>query len=95
MCGKGVNAVNAYLQIIIVNDVTFIYQSIPYLPPDLISLQVTGEDTGTTRKIAYCKSPGPRTPGIIYIPGFMSDKKGIKAVSLYKFCQKHGFPYVR
>ncbi|XP_068208762.1 palmitoyl-protein thioesterase ABHD10, mitochondrial-like [Palaemon carinicauda] len=58
-------------------------------------LEIKDENTGMTRRIAYLKSPGPRTPGIIYFPGFMSNKSGTKAVSLYKFCQKHGFPYVR
>ncbi|XP_064104785.1 palmitoyl-protein thioesterase ABHD10, mitochondrial-like isoform X1 [Macrobrachium nipponense] len=58
-------------------------------------LEIKDEEAGLTREIAYAKSPGPRTPGIIYIPGFMSDKSGIKAVSLYKFCQENGFPYVR
>lgn len=63
--------------------------------PETQFLEIKDEKTGSTRKIAYMKSNGPRTPGIIFIPGFMSHKEGTKAVHLYKFCQKYGFPYVR
>ncbi|KAK7076410.1 Mycophenolic acid acyl-glucuronide esterase, mitochondrial [Halocaridina rubra] len=58
-------------------------------------LEVKDEQTGSIRKIAYMKSPGPRSPGIIYIPGFMSHKSGIKSATLSQFCLKYGFPYVR
>ncbi|XP_047500905.1 palmitoyl-protein thioesterase ABHD10, mitochondrial-like [Penaeus chinensis] len=50
---------------------------------------------GKTRQIAYQKIDGIRSPGIMYIPGFMSHKAATKATMLHMFCQEYGFPYIR
>ncbi|XP_042207085.1 palmitoyl-protein thioesterase ABHD10, mitochondrial-like isoform X2 [Homarus americanus] len=36
-----------------------------------------------------------RTPGIIFIPGFMSHKNSEKPTAIHDFCKKNGFPFVR
>jgi pimeloyl-ACP methyl ester carboxylesterase len=48
--------------------------------------------------LAYRITPGSSSnslPGIIFLPGFMSDMNGEKALAIEKFAQEHGQPCVR
>ena len=48
--------------------------------------------------LAYRRTPGSPTnslPGIIFLPGFMSDMNGEKALEIEKFAQERGQPFVR
>ncbi len=54
-------------------------------------------DTLTTpqgRQLIYNKTPG-RTPGIVFLGGYMSDRSGSKAVHLESWAQLQGYAYVR
>ena len=44
--------------------------------------------------IAYYKLEG-KSPGVIFMGGFMSDMNGSKAIALEKNCREHGLAYVR
>lgn len=65
-----------------------------YYEPNLIP-QVTDNQDGTERCIAYKKSSGQNSPGILFIAGFMSSKDANKPTALHSFCQKQGIPFVR
>ncbi|XP_068244603.1 palmitoyl-protein thioesterase ABHD10, mitochondrial-like isoform X1 [Palaemon carinicauda] len=58
-------------------------------------LNVTDRITGEKRSLAYKKILGKRSPGIIFIPGFMGTKYDIKPTALAKFCLQQGFSFVR
>jgi pimeloyl-ACP methyl ester carboxylesterase len=48
--------------------------------------------------LAYHRTPGSSSnslPGIIFLPGFMSDMNGAKALAIEDFAQGHGQPCVR
>jgi pimeloyl-ACP methyl ester carboxylesterase len=48
--------------------------------------------------LAYHRTPGSSSnslPGIIFLPGFMSDMNGEKALAIERFAQKNRQPYVR
>ncbi|XP_036060091.1 mycophenolic acid acyl-glucuronide esterase, mitochondrial isoform X1 [Onychomys torridus] len=44
--------------------------------------------------LAYKKLKG-RSPGIIFIPGYLSDMNGIKALAIEEFCKSLGHGYIR
>ena len=59
-------------------------------PPDF--LPVTHAD-GTTRAIAYRftpAAPGNKGPAIVFLPGYMSDMAGSKAIALFDWAKRHG-----
>ena len=37
--------------------------------------------------LAYCQYVGVKSPGVLFLPGFMSDMNGTKAVSIEKWCR--------
>ena len=37
--------------------------------------------------LAYCQYVGVKSPGVLFLPGFMSDMNGTKAISLEKWCR--------
>lgn len=45
-------------------------------------------------RVAYHASSG-RSPGVIYLNGFMSDMQGTKALAVEEFCQKKGQSFIR
>lgn len=47
------------------------------------------------RRIAYRKLKGERSPGIIYVPGFLSTMNGTKAMMLNSFCKENNYPFLR
>ena len=49
---------------------------------------------GNGECIAYHHSPG-KSPGVVFLPGFMSNMNGTKAVELGQFCHKVGHSYTR
>ena len=49
---------------------------------------------GSAGSIAYHKTPG-RSPGIMFLGGFMSDMTGTKATALEAFAREHGQAFVR
>ncbi|MDE2228462.1 MAG: alpha/beta hydrolase [Alphaproteobacteria bacterium] len=57
------------------------------LPPSIL----TREDGAT---IAYHRRAG-RTPGVVFLGGFMSDMGGTKALALDRFCAARGQAFVR
>lgn len=44
--------------------------------------------------VAYRQSPG-KSPGVIFLPGLMSNMEGTKAVALERYCREIGHSYVR
>jgi len=44
--------------------------------------------------IAYCKLEG-KSPGVIFMGGFMSDMNGSKAIALQQICHEQGLAYLR
>lgn len=44
--------------------------------------------------IAYHQIPG-KSPGVIFLTGFMSNMNGTKALALEQFCRKNGHSYTR
>lgn len=50
--------------------------------------------TPQQRKIAYHKTEG-RTPGVMFLGGFMSDMTGAKATALEQYCKERGQAFVR
>ena len=44
--------------------------------------------------LAYRHSPG-KLPGVIFLPGLMSNMEGTKATALERFCKEIGHSYVR
>ncbi|MGB0747629.1 MAG: alpha/beta fold hydrolase [Magnetospiraceae bacterium] len=55
--------------------------------PDFLDL-----DDG--HRLAYHKSPG-RSPGVMFLPGYMSDMEGSKAVELEAYCRLRGQAFLR
>ncbi|HEY0525349.1 MAG TPA: alpha/beta hydrolase [Stellaceae bacterium] len=53
---------------------------------------ILARDDGAT--IAYHRTPG-RTPGVVFLGGFMSDMTGSKATTLEAFCRARGQAFVR
>ncbi len=56
-------------------------------PPDVVD-----RDDGAT--IAYHRTPG-KSPGVIFLTGFLSDMTGGKALALEAFCRSRGQAYLR
>lgn len=50
--------------------------------------------TPQRRKIAYHKTEG-RTPGVLFLGGFMSDMTGTKAMALEHYCKEQGQAFLR
>lgn len=50
--------------------------------------------TNKGHQLAYRRIQG-KTPGIIFLGGFMSDMMGTKAMFFESFCREHGLAYVR
>lgn len=69
--------------------------SVAATEPETLFHEIEDKKSGKVRRIAYKKINGPCPQGLIYIPGFMSNKSGIKATTLQSFCLKYGFSYVR
>ncbi|XP_072049503.1 palmitoyl-protein thioesterase ABHD10, mitochondrial-like isoform X2 [Amphiura filiformis] len=46
-------------------------------------------------KISYRKTEGLKSPGVIFLPGFMSNMNGGKALAVERYSQHHGHSYVR
>ena len=44
--------------------------------------------------VAYRQSPG-KTPGVVFLPGLMSNMDGTKAMALERYCRSIGHSYVR
>lgn len=65
---------------------------------DLSSSATARQPQFLTRKngdrIAYHRSTG-KSPGVIFLGGFMSDMTGTKACAVEEFCQKRGNAFVR
>ncbi len=59
----------------------------PTTEPSLLRL-----DDGST--IAYHFTPG-KSPGVVFMTGFMSDMTGVKATRLEAFCRDRGQAYLR
>lgn len=55
------------------------------------SQKITREDGGT---IAYHFTPG-KSPGVVFLTGFVSDMNGDKALCLEKFCENRGQAFLR
>ena len=49
---------------------------------------------GQDKYIEYFHSPGS-LPGVVFLPGLMSNMNGTKAVALEKYCQATGRAYTR
>jgi pimeloyl-ACP methyl ester carboxylesterase len=56
-----------------------------------ISQKITREDG---RTIAYHSTPG-KSPGVVFLTGFVSDMTGDKALCLEEFCQNRGQAFLR
>ncbi|MEX2644560.1 MAG: alpha/beta hydrolase [Acetobacterales bacterium] len=54
--------------------------------------EILSRDCGAT--IAYDRLEG-RVPGVVFLPGFRSDRSGTKALALEQFCRERGRAYVR
>lgn len=54
--------------------------------------QILTRENGSS--IAYYKLEG-KSPGVIFMGGFMSDMYGSKAIALEEFCRKRGLAYIR
>lgn len=61
----------------------------------MLVFQVKDSVSGEERKLAYVKECGTRSPGIVFIAGFMSTKDAIKPIAFQEFCKKHDLPYIR
>lgn len=46
-------------------------------------------------QIAYRKTNGYKCPGVVFLPGFMSNMNGGKALALETYCEQHGHSFVR
>jgi pimeloyl-ACP methyl ester carboxylesterase len=53
---------------------------------------ILSREDGAT--IAYRRTAG-KTPGVVFLGGFMSDMTGTKAATLHEFCQRRGQAFVR
>lgn len=51
-------------------------------------------DTGHGTRIAYHHTPG-KSPGVVFLGGFMSDMEGGKATELEAYCRRAGRAFVR
>lgn len=60
-------------------------------PPDA-QPSLTSRDDGST--IAYHHTPG-KSPGVMFLTGFMSDMSGGKAIHLEKYCRARGCAFLR
>ncbi|KAK4291952.1 hypothetical protein Pmani_035249 [Petrolisthes manimaculis] len=47
------------------------------------------------RRLAYVKDEGTRSPGVLFIPGFMGHKDADKPKALHNFCKKIGLSFLR
>lgn len=63
--------------------------------PETLFHEIKDQKSGKVHRIAYCKLTGPRTHGLLYVPGFMAHKGGGKPAALHSFSQKYGFSYLR
>ncbi|MBL6959243.1 MAG: alpha/beta hydrolase [Rhodospirillales bacterium] len=61
-------------------------------PPENSPPQILARDDGAT--IAYHRSPG-KSPGIVFLTGFMSDMTGSKALALEAYCRDRGRAFLR
>ncbi|XP_033641411.1 mycophenolic acid acyl-glucuronide esterase, mitochondrial-like [Asterias rubens] len=61
-------------------------------PTCMPNVQHLCRDGGNT--VAYRQTNG-NTPGVLFLPGFMSNMNGGKAVALERFCTKAGLAYMR
>jgi pimeloyl-ACP methyl ester carboxylesterase len=59
----------------------------PGIPPEFLQ-----RDDGAT--IAYHRTPG-KSPGVVFLTGYMSDMTGAKAIRLEHFCRARELAYVR
>ena len=59
----------------------------PDIPPEYLQ-----RDDGAT--IAYHRTPG-KSPGVVFLTGYMSDMTGTKAIRLEHFCRARELAYVR
>lgn len=59
----------------------------------LLELKIVYDENGNG--IAYRKTEGHRSPGIIYLPGFLSNMQGEKPLAVEKYCKEKGHPYIR
>lgn len=66
--------------------------SMPSANPDGAALRVLARAGGET--VAYRQRPG-RSPGVVFLGGFMSDMTGTKAETLDRFCAQRGQAYLR
>ena len=53
------------------------------------------EQTGCSRRLAYCKVEGTKRPGLIYIPGYFAPMNIAKANAIEAFCIRTGRPFVK
>lgn len=51
-------------------------------------------ETAEGRRIAYDRTAG-RTPGVVFLGGFKSDKEGTKALALEAWAKRHGRAFLR
>ncbi len=66
--------------------------SMPSATPDALLPQMLVREDGET--VAYRCRPG-RSPGVVFLGGFMSDMTGTKAEALDRFCAARGQAYLR
>jgi pimeloyl-ACP methyl ester carboxylesterase len=66
--------------------------SMPSATPDALLPQMLVREDGET--VAYRRRPG-RSPGVVFLGGFMSDMTGTKAEALDRFCAARGQAYLR
>ena len=66
--------------------------SMPSATPDAALPQTLAREGGET--VAYRRRPG-RSPGVMFLGGFMSDMSGAKAQALDRFCAERGQAYLR
>ena len=66
--------------------------SMPSATPDASLPQKLGREDGET--LAYRRRPG-RSPGVVFLGGFMSDMTGTKAEALDRFSAARGQAFLR
>ena len=50
---------------------------------------------GLPRRFAYCRIPGARQPGVLYVPGYFSKMYIAKANLIEEFCLNNGYPFLK